>query len=89
MTPHARIKLLAMVVVAALATAPGAAQEPDTNVGGDDLRGVVRSPGGPEAGVWVIAETDDLDTLFRKNGPEATGRHCPEGWTGTPRPGRR
>ena len=33
---------------------------------GDDLRGVVSSPLGPEAGVWVIAETDDLDTRFRK-----------------------
>ena len=33
---------------------------------GDDLRGVVRSPVGAEAGVWVIAETDDLDTRFRK-----------------------
>ena len=26
----------------------------------------MRSPAGPEAGVWVIAETDDLDTGFRK-----------------------
>ncbi|MDP7340454.1 MAG: hypothetical protein QF786_14165, partial [Vicinamibacterales bacterium] len=34
--------------------------------GSGDLDGVVRSPAGPEAGVWVIAETDDLDTRFRK-----------------------
>ena len=26
----------------------------------------MRSPNGPEAGVWVIAETDDFDTRFRK-----------------------
>ena len=31
-----------------------------------DLGGVVRSTAGPEAGVWVIAETDELDTKFRK-----------------------
>ena len=30
------------------------------------IRGVVTSADGPEAGVWVIAETDDLDTVFRK-----------------------
>lgn len=30
------------------------------------IRGVVSSAGGSEAGVWVIAETNDLDTIFRK-----------------------
>src|ERR1700681_1196339 len=30
------------------------------------MTGVVTSPKGPEAGVWVIAETDDLQTKFRK-----------------------
>jgi hypothetical protein len=32
----------------------------------DDFAGVVRSSGGPEAGVWVIAETTDTSTKFRK-----------------------
>jgi hypothetical protein len=32
----------------------------------DDVGGVVTSPKGPEAGVWVIAETDDLPTVFRR-----------------------
>ncbi len=32
----------------------------------DDIGGVVRSPKGPEAGVWVIAETDALPSRFRK-----------------------
>ncbi|MDH3786818.1 MAG: carboxypeptidase-like regulatory domain-containing protein [Acidobacteriota bacterium] len=32
----------------------------------DDIGGVVTGPNGPEAGVWVIAETDDLDTFFAK-----------------------
>src|SRR5437016_1748705 len=30
----------------------------------DDIGGVVRSAKGPEAGVWVIAETKDLPTKF-------------------------
>jgi hypothetical protein len=30
----------------------------------DDLAGVVTGPNGPEAGVWVIAETTDLPTRF-------------------------
>ncbi len=32
----------------------------------DDIGGVVSGPGGPEAGVWVIAETTDLPTRFNK-----------------------
>ena len=35
---------------------------------GDDgvIRGIVRSEAGPEAGVWVIAATSDLETVYRK-----------------------
>ena len=32
----------------------------------DDIGGVVTGPRGPEAGVWVIAETTDLPTTFAK-----------------------
>src|SRR6476469_11072656 len=32
----------------------------------DDIGGVVTGPTGPEAGVWVIAETTDLGTKFAK-----------------------
>ena len=32
----------------------------------DDIGGVVSGTNGPEAGVWVIAETNEFDTLFRK-----------------------
>src|SRR6476661_4016363 len=32
----------------------------------DDIGGVVTSANGPEAGVWVIAETSDLPTKFVK-----------------------
>src|SRR6187399_1071365 len=35
-------------------------------VDADDLAGVVRSSKGPEAGVWVIAETKDLPTPYAK-----------------------
>ena len=33
---------------------------------GDDVGGVVTSTDGPEAGVWVIAETEDFDTFYAK-----------------------
>src|SRR4051812_25785783 len=33
---------------------------------GDDITGTVTGPRGPEAGVWVIAETRDLPTKFWK-----------------------
>src|SRR5678809_1038337 len=33
---------------------------------GSDIGGVVTSSKGPEAGVWVIAETTDLPTRFSK-----------------------
>src|SRR5215470_16599924 len=32
----------------------------------DDIGGVVTGPNGPEAGVWVIAETHDLPTRYAK-----------------------
>src|SRR3954468_23410178 len=39
---------------------------PGVSVGDGDLGGVVSGPNGPEAGVWVIAETTDLPTRFAK-----------------------
>ena len=53
--------LLVLPVAVVLATALFA-----QSAGEGALLGVVRSQEGPEAGVWVIAETDDLDTRFRK-----------------------
>ena len=32
----------------------------------DDIGGVVSGPNGPEAGVWVVAETNDLDVRYIK-----------------------
>ncbi len=40
--------------------------DPAILVGAADLGGVVTSSKGPEAGVWVIAETTDLPTKFAK-----------------------
>ena len=51
---------LAAFTVSSLA-APAAAADND-----GIIRGRVASANGPEAGVWVIAETDDLETKFRK-----------------------
>ena len=44
---------------------PGAAPA-SVQIDGDDIGGVVTSRFGPEAGVWVIAETRDLGTRFAK-----------------------
>ena len=41
-------------------TGPATAQ--DVAIDSDDIGGVVTGPNGPEAGVWVIAETTDLPT---------------------------
>src|ERR1700704_1813452 len=43
-----------------------AQQGAQVSIGTTDLGGVVRGPNGPEAGVWVIAETTDLPTKFAK-----------------------
>jgi hypothetical protein len=39
---------------------------PSIPIDPDDIAGLVTSPSGPEAGVWVIAETSDLPTRFAK-----------------------
>jgi hypothetical protein len=36
----------------------------DIAIDDDDIAGVITGPNGPEAGVWVIAETNDLPTYF-------------------------
>ena len=63
----------ALVSLAALlatwpTTSPDAQQAPylAVRVDNDDIGGVVTSKNGPEAGVWVIAETTELGTRFAK-----------------------
>src|SRR4029077_3405670 len=41
-------------------------QNATVRVDADDIGGVVASASGPEAGVWVIAETTDLPTKYAK-----------------------
>jgi cytochrome c5 len=57
---------LAVIGVVALLAACAAQMGTPEGVGGSDLGGVVTSSKGPEAGVWVIAETTNLPTKFTK-----------------------
>jgi hypothetical protein len=81
-TRFLRSTLLATATFASLAVAAAGAsyaQQPDASapaqpanagmalkIGPSDIGGVVTSSKGPEAGVWVIAETSDLPTRFIK-----------------------
>jgi hypothetical protein len=58
----------AVVVGALMVGAPSqpVAQTPAVAIDNDDIGGVVNGPRGPEAGVWVIAETTDLPTKYAK-----------------------
>src|SRR5712664_1063884 len=56
----------AIAVAAFAIAAPVRAQAAGITIDGDDIGGVVTGPRGPEAGVWVIAETNDLATRFAK-----------------------
>src|SRR5215475_3844139 len=59
----------ALAALIALAAPPAGAQQVDATpvaIDNDDIGGVVRSPAGPEAGVWVIAETHDLGVRYIK-----------------------
>src|SRR6201981_2844443 len=73
MRPKASLHLSGAAIGAALwltlSPAQLAAQQTTpagVTVGESDLGGVVSGPNGPEAGVWVIAETTDLPTKFAK-----------------------
>jgi hypothetical protein len=59
---------VAAAAIAALALAPAGTRAQGTAVaiGQTDIGGVVTGANGPEAGVWVIAETTDLPTKFAK-----------------------
>ncbi len=69
MTAHvSRIPAIGLVLVVASLAATSARQPaaPAVQVDADDLGGVVSGAKGPEAGVWVIAETTDLPTKFTR-----------------------
>jgi hypothetical protein len=54
------------IAVVAFATLPLRAQQVAVSIGATDIGGVVTGANGPEAGVWVIAETNDLPTKYAK-----------------------
>src|SRR5262249_38545803 len=63
------LTVAAIAIAAFLAGSPArldAQQGAPVSIGATDLGGVVIGPNGPEAGVWVIAETSDLPTKMAK-----------------------
>ena len=63
------LSVTAFALVGCLAGAPvqlSARRRPGVAIDSDDIGGVVTGPKGPEAGVWVIAETTDLPTKYAK-----------------------
>jgi hypothetical protein len=67
-TKRALLLGVALVGIAGfLALAPGQLSAQNTvAIDADDIGGVVTGPAGPEAGVWVVAETTDLGTKMSK-----------------------
>jgi hypothetical protein len=63
----AAIGFAASVALPATANAQAARAPAQIEIDNDDIGGVVRGPNGPEAGVWVIAETRDLPTRFMRS----------------------
>ena len=57
---------IAVFVTASLAGLIAVQRGGGVSIDSDDIGGVVRGPNGPEAGVWVIAETTDLPTKFNR-----------------------
>ncbi len=60
------VALVMVAVMAATMTRPAAQGGDAPRIDNDDIGGVVTSTKGPEAGVWVIAETTDLPTKMSK-----------------------
>ena len=57
----------AIALAAVLAAAPAELRaQTAVAIDNDDIGGVVTGANGPEAGVWVIAETTDLPTRYAK-----------------------
>jgi hypothetical protein len=65
-TRNRRAKVAVIAIAACLAGASAGLNAQQVAIGGADIGGVVTSPSGAEAGVWVIAETTDLPTKFAK-----------------------
>jgi hypothetical protein len=58
--------IVALIAACATQTGDEARSAGSVGIDEDDIGGVVTSTKGPEAGVWVIAETHDLPTRYAK-----------------------
>jgi hypothetical protein len=66
---HSGVATMALVALVNISPVRPSAQptaDPAMRVSENELGGVVTGPNGPEAGVWVIAETTELPTKFAK-----------------------
>src|SRR5688572_22895409 len=71
-----QVALVAVIVGLAGALSRGQAPARTVAIDGEDIGGVVTGPRGPEAGVWVVAETTDLPTrLIRSVVTDDQGRY--------------
>jgi hypothetical protein len=70
-----RFSFLSLLLLLTACAEENNTESPETQAGtpsetleadNDNISGVVSSSNGPEVGVWVIAETDDLDTRYSK-----------------------
>ncbi|MBI3374526.1 MAG: carboxypeptidase regulatory-like domain-containing protein [Betaproteobacteria bacterium] len=66
-----QLSMAGIAIAASLVFVPAAVSAPKgraaaIDMGSTDIAGVVAGPKGPEAGVWVIAETTDLPTKFAR-----------------------
>ncbi|HKH75975.1 MAG TPA: carboxypeptidase-like regulatory domain-containing protein [Rubrobacteraceae bacterium] len=64
--PFVVATVVASTLLWAASTLGAQAAPGGTRIDSDDIAGVVTGARGPEAGVWVIAETSDLPTKFAK-----------------------
>jgi hypothetical protein len=62
---YSSVAAIALAAVLA-AAAPATVSAQNVSISRHDIGGVVTGPNGPEAGVWVIAETHDLPTRYAK-----------------------
>src|SRR6476620_3593693 len=60
------VTAMGIAAMAAAVPASVGAQQAAIEIDKDDIGGVVSGPNGPEAGVWVIAETTELPTKYAK-----------------------
>ena len=58
--------ICAVALAACDSPSPSSTLAPSVQIDADDIGGVVTSARGPEAGAWVIAETNDFATRYAK-----------------------